>query len=398
MHILFLSRWQPFPPNNGSKLRIYNLLKIICQVHQITLLSFREPADQNPDPGSYFDNLVDVQTILYKPFEPANWRSRLGFFSLRPRMVIDTYSSEMETAIRKVLQTSKIDLVIASQFDMAMYRPLFQHLPALYEEIEIGIFNQRVQDSNSLKQRFRNQLTWLKHRHYLGQLLSSYQSATVVSEHEAALVRRSYPQSNSINIIPNSVDLAEYDSFHTIPVPQQMIFTGSFRYEPNYQAMSWFVDQVFPAVLSTFPDVQLIITGDPAGKDFSVIPNVTQTGMVDDIRPWVARSWLSLAPIHSGGGTRLKILEAMGLKSAVVSTSKGAEGLDLQAGEHLLVGDNPQEFASAVCCLLGDPNLRVQLVAKAYQRVAEKYDWAQQAPKILNILDQITTNKREVGL
>lgn len=182
MHILFLSRWQPFPPNNGSKLRIYNLLKIICQVHQVTLLSFREPTDNYPDPGQYFDNLVDVQTIVYKPFEPHNWRSRLGFFSLRPRMVIDTYSSEMETVIRKVLQTSKIDLVIASQFDMAMYRPLFQHLPALYEEIEIGIFIQRVQNSNSLKQRFRNQLTWLKHRNYMGQLLSSYQAATVVSE------------------------------------------------------------------------------------------------------------------------------------------------------------------------------------------------------------------------
>jgi len=205
-------------------------------------------------------------------------------------------------------------------------------------------------------------------------------------------VRQSYPHRNQIKIVPNCVDLTEYENFHTTPIPQRMIFTGSFRYEPNYQAMRWFVDQVFPAVLSNFPDVQLIITGDPAGKDFSMFPNVTQTGMVDDIRPWVAQSWISLSPIHLGGGTRLKILEAMGLKSAVVSTSKGAEGLDLQAGEHYLVGDSPQKFADAVCRLLGEPDLREQLVAKAYQRVAEKYDWTQQAPSILNILDQITTN------
>lgn len=392
MHILFLSRWQPFPPNNGSKLRVYNLLKIICQAHQVTLLSFRDPTDQIPDSTSNFNNLVGVQTILYKPFEPDNWRSRLGFFSLRPRMVIDTYSLEMEAAIRNVLETSEIDLVIASQFDMAMYRPLFQHLPALYEEIEIGIFVQRVQESSSLKQRFRNQMTWLKHRIYVGQLLDSYQAGTVVSEQEAALVRQSYPQRNSIKVIPNCVDLVEYGAFHTAPIPQQMIFTGSFRYQPNYHAMRWFVDYVLPIVLTTYPDAQLIITGDPAGKDLSMIPNVTQTGLVDDIRPWVAQSWISLSPIHSGGGTRLKILEAMGLKSAVVSTTKGAEGLDIQVGEHFLVGDTPHEFASAVCRLLGDPDLREQLVDKAYQRVAEKYDWTQLAPKILNILDQITAN------
>ena len=392
MHILFLSRWQPFPPNNGSKLRIYNLLKLISQVHQVTLLSFRDAAESIPTPDGDLSNLVDFQTIPYKPFEPDNWRSRLGFFSVQPRFVTDTYSQTMQAAIIDVLQRSKIDLVIASQIDMAMYRPVFQHLPALFEEVEIGVFTQRVQEAGTNVKRWRNRLTWLKHRRYVENLLNAYQISTVVSEQEARLLQSAVCQKQNIRVIPNCVNLSEYEAFHTAPVPQQMIFCGSFRYEPNYQAMEWFVEQVFPLVFEAYPGARLVITGDPAGKDFSEHPNIIQTGLVQDIRPWVAQSWISLAPIHAGGGTRLKILEAMGLKSAVVSTSKGVEGLDVQDGEHLLIADHPADFASAICRLFEDTRLRDRLVTNAHARIAEKYDWQRLAPEILNILDNITTN------
>jgi len=392
MHILFLSRWQPFPPNNGSKLRIYNLLKVISQVHQVTLLSFRDAAESIPTPDGELTNLVDFQTIPYKPFEPDNWRSRLGFFSDQPRFVIDTYSQEMQAAIIDVLQRSKIDLVIASQIDMAMYRPVFQHIPALFEEVEIGVFTQRVQEAGTTLKRWRNRLTWLKHRRYVESLLNAYQISTVVSEQEARLLQSAVRQKQNIRVIPNCVNLSEYEPFHTEPIAQQMIFCGSFRYEPNYQAMRWFVEQVFPLVLEAYPEARLVITGDPAGKDFSKHPDVTQTGLVQDVRPLVAQSWISLAPIQAGGGTRLKILEAMGLKSAVVSTSKGAEGLEVQNGEHLLIADHPADFASAICRLFEDTMLRDRLVTNAHARIAEKYDWQRLTPEILNILDNITAN------
>lgn len=392
MHILFLSRWQPFPPNNGSKLRIYNLLKVISQKHQVTLLSFRDAAEEKPPLIGEIPNLVEIQTIPYKPFNPDTWRSRLGFFNLQPRFVIDTYSRDMETAITKILKHNRIDLVIASQVDMAMYRQVFRNLPALFEEVEIGVFTQRVQAAETTLKRWRNQLTWSKHRRFVGNLLESFQASTVVSEQEARLLRSSFPRNQNIRVLPNCVNLDEYAEFHTTPVPQQLIFCGSFKYEPNFRAMAWFVEQVFPHVLAAFPTARLVITGDPAGKDFSMHPNITQTGLVPDIRPLVAQSWISLAPILAGGGTRLKILEAMGLKTAVIATTKGAEGLDVQDGVHLLVADHPADFANAVCRLLGDNELRDRLVTSAYTRIAEKYDWQKLAPEILNILDKITAN------
>ena len=391
MHILFLSRWYPFPPTNGSKLRIYNLLKAICSRHTITLLTFIEPGESISPPAVSIQNLVEIQTILRKPFNPTGWRARLGLFSPKPRFVIDTYSVEMENAIRNVLQKTNVDLVIASQFDMAIYRPVFRDTAAIFEEIEIGVFSQRVVEAKYFLQQFRSWLTWAKHRRYLGQLLSSFQLGTVVSAREAELVRDAFSVSNLVKIVPNCINLADYEGYHTTtPNPKRLIFTGSFSYEPNYQAMRWFVDSVFPLVLQSHPDTQLVITGDIAGKDLGGSGNIMQTGMVDDIRPWVAGAWISLAPIQTGGGTRLKILEAMGLRSAVISTNKGVEGLDIEPDEHLLVADTPDDFLAAVRKLLDDPFLRAQLTTNAYQLVKEKYDLVGQTSNILNIIDQVT--------
>jgi glycosyltransferase involved in cell wall biosynthesis len=116
--------------------------------------------------------------------------------------------------------------------------------------------------------------------------------------------------------------------------------------------------------------------------------NVTLTGFVDDIRSWIASSCISLAPIFMGGGTRLKILEAMALRTPVVATSKGAEGLDVAHGKHLLLADTPQAFADAVVSLLRDPNLYQQIAENGYQLVAQKYDWPSITPHFLHLVER----------
>lgn len=393
MHILFLSRWQPFPPNNGSKQRIFNLIKILCTHHKVTLITFKEPGENSPQSLPELQNLADVRVVVRKPFDPTSLRARLGFLSVKPRFVIDTYSSEMADAIQNAIRNNAINLVIASQFDMAIYWPIFRELPAIFEEMEIGIFQQRIQDAQHPKQKFRDTLTWLKHRRYMRELLNFFPLSTVVSSQEAELAHQAFPDlKQKIKILPNCVNLGDYQDFHQTPDPNRLIFTGSFSYHPNYEAMLWFVNQVFPAILESHPHCHLVITGDPAGKEFPNHPNITQTGMVPDVRPWVSGAWISIAPLLTGGGTRLKILEAMGLRSAVIATSKGVEGLDFSSGEHLLIANQPDDFAYAVCRLLDEPPLRARLVENAYQRVAEKYDWARQTQNILSIIDNIALN------
>ena len=148
-----------------------------------------------------------------------------------------------------------------------------------------------------------------------------------------------------------------------------------------------------PRLQAEIPDVCLTITGDHANLPLPSTENVTLTGFVDDIRPLIASSWISLAPIQVGGGTRLKILEAMALRTPVVATSKGAEGLDATPGEHLLIADTPEAFAATTVRLLREPELRQYLADNAYQLVSQKYDWAAAMPQFLNLVDRVAHNQ-----
>jgi glycosyltransferase involved in cell wall biosynthesis len=135
--------------------------------------------------------------------------------------------------------------------------------------------------------------------------------------------------------------------------------------------------------------VQFTITGDHANLPLPPADRVTLTGFVDDVRPLIAAAGVSVVPLRVGGGTRLKILEAMALRTPVVTTSKGAEGLDVQPGEHLLIADTPEAFAAASLRLLQEPGLRQRLADNAYRLVAEKYDWAVTMPRFLELVERV---------
>ncbi len=389
MRILFLSRWFPYPPGNGSKLRIYNLLRGLGAQHDITLLSFTEAADDEPDIAGLQESCRAVHTVQWKPFDPHGWRARLGMFSVKPRSVVDTFSPEMARRIETILATESIALIIASQIDMAMYSPYFQGIPAIFEELEVGVLVEQFTRATSLLTRLRYGLTWAKHRRYVRTLLHRFAACTVVSNQERQLLIKTVGDICPITVIPNGVDLASYGTVHEKPHPNTLIFIGAFSYSPNYQAMVWFLGEVLPLIQTQIPDAHLTITGHHGHRPLPAAKNVTLTGFVDDIRPLVARSWASIVPLHTGGGTRLKILEAMALKTPVVATSKGAEGIGAHAEADLLIADEPQAFAETVIRLLTDGKLREQLASNAFCLVQKKYDWGVILPRYFDLIERI---------
>jgi polysaccharide biosynthesis protein PslH len=391
MRILFLSHWFPFPTDNGSKLRVYNLLQGLSQRHDVTLLSFCEQQNMR-SPGSEIQSLCsDVQVLPWRAFDRHSLRAQLGFLNLSPRFLADTYSAQMDALIRDSISRNKYDLIIASQLSMAAYYSSFQGLPALFEEIELGLFHDNAAYAENLLKRIRLGLTWLKFRKYLEHVLGAFHACTVVSEQERKLFVANYPKYRTkVNIIPNCIAAKDYQSVEVEPIPNQLIFTGSFRYHANYEAMQWFVGEVLPTILNRLPDTRLIITGDHANLPLPPVPNVTVTGYVADIKSLIASSWVSLVPLLTGGGTRLKILEAMAMGTPVVSTSKGAEGLDAMPDEHLLLADSPAAFADQVIRVLKDNSLHDKLSARARQFVKEKYDWENVLPRFLQLVESAT--------
>ena len=389
MNILFLSRWFPWPMNNGSKIRIYNLLRGLRQHHDVALLSFADQPDVRPEAPEVHEICAEVKVVPWREFDPYTIRARLAILDHKPRSVVDTFSPEMANAITEILNKQRYDLVIASQLQMAAYYPYFRNVPALFEEIEIGLFHDQVFSADG-KVRLRHSLTWFKLRMYLSRLLDSFQACTVVSLQEKQLISRGFPAfKRPIEVIPNCLNVDEYKNISSQKKPNTLIFSGPFKYRANYDTMLWFVGEVFPMVLEKIPDAQLIITGDHANLPLPSLKNIILAGYVDDVKSLIASCSVSVAPLLSGGGTRLKILEAMALEIPVVATSKGLEGLDLIHNEHILCADTPVEFARCVISLLTNESEGRKLAETARSLVYEKYNWAMVLPAYLRLLNTI---------
>jgi glycosyltransferase involved in cell wall biosynthesis len=389
MHILFLSRWYPYPPDNGSKLRIYNLLRGLSQQHQVSLLCFYDLKAGEPDHKVLRAFCTNVQGVPFKPFRSNSLASRLGYFSNVPRAYLDMHSIEMEQRIQTAIQAEGVDLVIASQTDMAAYARAFLGKPAVFEEVEMGVWRDHIFGARSLHTRLRSRLTWIKHRRFLAYLMQFFRLCTVVSEKERQILLREVSGKTNVAVIPNCVDLEAYKGVVKSPQPYSLIFTGSLSYHPNYEAICWFLKDVFPRVRAQVPGANLVITGEHAGLPLPQVGGVTLTGLLQDVRPNIASAWCSIVPLHTGGGTRLKILEAMAVRTPVVTTSKGAEGLEVEPGKHVLVSDDAQGFADCILQLFRQSELRERLAEDAYQLVRQRYNWEAVMWRYLGLIDQV---------
>ena len=372
MRILLLSAWFPDPPSNGSRQRIAQLLRALAPAHEVTLLSFADQPDVDPASPAVRAVCRGVHVVPAIQFDPRAWCARIAFVSPRPRSVVATHSRAMAAAVRRALGERTYDVIIASQLACAGYAPEFRGVRALFEEVELGAF--QVGQSVGVR-RWRRAAMWAKYAHHLRVLRHYYRAFTVVSEPERRLLAAVLGDTPAIDVVPNGVAAAEYGREMDAAQPDTVVFTGSLRYGPNYDAMRWFLSRVWPRVQRARPAARLFITGSHGDLPLPAAENVVRTGFMEDIRPLLASSWVAVAPILSGGGTRIKILEAMASRTPVVATTKGAEGLAASSGEHLLLADEPVAFAEHILALLGDPLQRARLGEAGRALVEERYDW-----------------------
>jgi glycosyltransferase involved in cell wall biosynthesis len=193
-------------------------------------------------------------------------------------------------------------------------------------------------------------------------------------------------------VIPNGVDLQVNSGDFGAPRPDSLIYPGALTYSANFDAMKFFLEDILPLIRAQRPDASLRITGGYDGVPVHELPlgrGAELTGYLDDVRPAVAQSWGCVIPLRVGSGTRLKALEAMALGTPVISTSKGAEGLEVRHEENILIADDPGEFSQAVLRLLQDEHLRAKLSANGRRLVEERYSWEACARPLERLLNQI---------
>lgn len=401
MKILFLSRWFPYPPDNGSKIRIFNLLKQLSPHHRLYLISFAgEPVSSDRIAAMQnFCRQVDV--VQYRPFRPRGPKAMLGFLSPYPRSVVDTYHPEMDRMVKQALSQNRFDIIVASELDTAPYARAYKTTPKILDELQLTVTYEWFARQHRLLPRLRRWLTWAKLSRYVSGILKDYDGCTTASDQEQRRIRKLAPPDYPARIIPNGVDVSFYaGNGWGEPEDDTLVYSGSLTYYANFEAVDYFLRHIFPLIQARRPGVKLLITGKTNGAALDRLPqheNVIFTGYLDDVRPTIARSRVEVVPLRQGGGTRLKILEALALGTPVVSTGKGAEGLDLTPGRDLLIADRPADFAGAVVRLLQDRSLCQTLRQNGRRAVETRYDWQKIGLLFNDFIEEVVLNSQKAG-
>ncbi len=388
MRVLVVSSWFPYPTDNGSRLRIFHLLEALGRAHHITLLTFgRNEGGEQVGPLLRFCG--DVHVV--RPHAPKRLRLS-GLFSTVPRHYAQTLNAEMVSLIST--HAPAHDVTMAMQIRAAVHLvEARQTTPALFEEVELGAA--RLPDAGaeaaSRWRQARHQLTWWKHRRFVRHLLAHVHGATVVSSLEQAqLAAIGYP-ARKVSVVPNAVVVPDRPAALRAR-RRQIIYPGSVTFSANFDAVSYFVRDVWPGIRGRHPDLEFVVTGHIGDVDVSGLAatgGVRFTGSLEDVAPAIAESLACVVPLRAGGGTRLKVLQAMALGTPVVSTSKGIEGIDLEPEVHVLVADTAGAFVARTLELVADPGLGQRLATAAFDRVLAAYTWDRSAAILAEHLHRV---------
>jgi glycosyltransferase involved in cell wall biosynthesis len=391
MRILFLSTWFPHPPDNGSKIRVYHLLRALGERHQVTLVSFAFGTADPERAAAALPFCQAVHALQRNPFDRA--APALATRYLSPAPVVTRSIPEMQRLVQTETLGTPFDVVIASTEVVATYaREIPAALPRILEEHNSlsRMMEDRYRATTNPFQRLSRWISWQKTRRYEASLFHRFDRIVMVSEQDRRTCQSLPGCDASVDVIPNGVDCAHHRPGLARVQPHTLVYNGALTYPANYDAMHYFLGEIYPDIRRHFPRASLIITGSTQGVDTTALrldDSVRLTGYLDDIRPLVAGSAVCVVPLRQGGGTRIKILEAMALGTPVVATSKGAEGLEVVDGEHLLLADDPEAFAHRTAQLLRDPTLRRRLAFDARRRVEERYDWGQIGQRFVELVD-----------
>jgi glycosyltransferase involved in cell wall biosynthesis len=373
-HILIVTQELPVAPRTGVRLRTYYVAAALSKLGRVTLAGFAEPADAARLAELPFRTLPVRwrEPPLYAQMgssSPSVWRpawERLEH-QAAPWVVSSCESPQLREVIAAEIADG-VDLVVIEQTAMGGY---LEAVPAGVPTV-LDLHNVHTRMLAGRPDRSSQPAVEDERiRRYERRLIERADLVLVVSEQEAAAVRALTPSAR-VEVIPNGVQIDRYRPGNRPPTPGDLLFTGHLSYGPNVRAAEWFVREVLPRLHT---GVLHVVGALPAPQVLGLrSARVKVHGDVPDTLPYQHAAELVVAPLRDGGGTRLKVLEAAACGNAIVSTSVGAEGLDLVPGRDLLVADTAEDFAGAVAKLLGDAAARERLGGSA-QRAARAYDW-----------------------
>ena len=398
LNILVVARHLP-QPTWGAGTRNYALLRALATRHEVSLLALAEEGEREAQSAPLAAHTHAIRRIAL-PVASSSGSRRLE--QVRALVTGRSYSLSahtlpaMQAALDEELARRRYDVVLFESLLMAGYRaPASVRTMVDEHNIEHELLWRSYQHSASAARRGFN---WIEYRRVKPLEIAWCRRADmtlVTSAREQRILQSLLPE-KAIRVVPNGVDIQAFTPDDTTAeLPGRIVFTGSFDYYPNMQGALWFAEHCWLRIRREVPDATWYLVGrnpSPEIVRLGDLPGVTVTGSVPAVQPYLAAAQITIAPLLTGGGTRLKILEALAMGRPMVATTQGCEGIDCIPDEHLLVADEPAAFAEAVVGLLRDPARRAALGAAGRTLVAEHYSWERCGDELLTALDDAVQN------
>jgi glycosyltransferase involved in cell wall biosynthesis len=395
LRVLVVSPYFPFPPKSGITMRTYQLTRQIAARHDVTLLSYANAED---DAGvRELSRTLSVRAVHRS--EPGRAARRVGQLrslgTLEPFAAREMRSREMQAAIDELCASIPFDLIHVESSRMCSLR-FPAGVPVVIGEhnIEYELFRRLARGERSRLRRAFNGLEYLRVRRFEERSWREAEGCVVTAPREEPTVQAAAP-STATAVVANGVDLEYFSPWTGDCQRHTVVFNATLDYRPNVDAVNHLVDDVWPQVLRQCPSARLVIVGSAPEREIQRLrrPTVDVVGRVPDIRPYLGGAEVVAVPVRMGGGTRLKVVEALSMGKAIVSTSLGSEGLAVEDRQHLLIADDAEAFAARILELFEDPKLRRRLGVAGRTLAEESYSWTRCGQQLDELYCQILSDR-----
>ena len=396
MKLLWVKSGSLVPLDTGGKIRSFNLLKELARRHEVTLFTFyaEQPDDTHRDLEQYFHRVIALPFPIPEAGSAGDYLNyATNLFSTRPYSMSKYCKPWVAAQLREHLLGNSYDVIVCDFLLTAAVIPWNIPTPVVLftHNVEAIIWRRHFEVSRNPVWKAVSWREWYLLDQFERRMLARAESVLTVSENDKRIFAE-FVDPAKIAVVQTGVDLDYFHPSAEPELPRRLVFTGSMDWMPNEDGITYFVEEVYPLVRREIPDVELWVVGRKPSEKLKALAGASSgvhvTGTVDDIRPYVWQSTVYVVPLRIGGGTRIKIFEALAMGKAVVSTTIGAEGLPITHGEHLILADTPSDFARETLRLMRDPAARAHLGSSARRLLEQHYGWGAVAEDFTRVLDR----------
>jgi glycosyltransferase involved in cell wall biosynthesis len=396
MKILWVKAGKLLPVDTGGKIRSYNLLRHLARNHAVTLLSYYGGQRDAAYEAAIAKELPGAQTVYTAAPDGSAVRQGLDYLLRLPRTAPYAVSkftdSQVSDLVRTWLADARFDVAVCDFLSASLNFPSRLELPCVLfqHNVESSLWHRMASTETNPVRKISYTIESAKMSRYERSSLRRFHHVIAVSEHDREQMLAMDSRCD-ISVVPTGVDTEKFAVAPAASVtPPRIAFVGSMDWEPNIDAAEFFCRDIWPSILTAFPNAQFQLIGrSPHARVKRLASSsVIVTGTVPAVQDYLRDAAVVIVPLRIGGGTRLKIYEAMAMAKAVVSTTIGAEGLDVRSGEDVILADDPASFVASILSLLRDAELRrkYEIAAAA---LAAKFDWSKIAQQFAGILQDV---------